>query len=68
MQKSEFKGRPTYKIKRKTSFKYPTYNDERFFPLARSISSSVNNEEQLSILDKSIVSILCSEFKSPGVN
>lgn len=62
--KSEFKGRPTYKIKRKTSFKYPTYTMKDFFHWLEVFSSSVNNEEQLSILDKSIVyQFLCSEFK-----
>jgi hypothetical protein len=62
--KSEFKGRHTYKMKRKTSFKYPAYTMKDFFHWLEVFSSSVNNEEQLSILDGSIVyQFLCSEFR-----
>ena len=62
--KSEFKGRPTYKMKRRTSFKYPAYTIRDFFHWMEVFSSSVNSEEQLAILDRSIVyQFLCSEFK-----
>jgi hypothetical protein len=62
--KSSFKGRNTYKMKRKTTFKYPTYTMKDFFHWLEVFSSSVNNEEQLAILDKSILyQFLCSEFK-----
>jgi hypothetical protein len=62
--KSEFKGRPTYKMKRRTSFKYPAYTMRDFFHWMEVFSSSVNSEEQLAILDRSIVyQFLCSEFK-----
>ncbi len=63
-QKSSFKDRPTYKIKRKTTFKYPQYTMKDFFHWLEVFSSSVNNEEQLAILDRSIVyQFLCAEFK-----
>lgn len=62
--KSEFKERPTYKIKRKTNFRYPTYTMKDFFHWLEVFSESINNDEQLAILDKSVVyQFLCSEFK-----
>lgn len=63
-KKSSFKDRPTYKIKRKTKFKYPAYTMKDFFYWLDVFSNSLNSEEQLILLDKSIVyQFLCSEFK-----
>lgn len=61
--KSSFKGRHTYKMKRKTIFKYPSYTMKDFFHWLEVFSSSINNEEQLTILDRSLLyQFLCAEF------
>jgi hypothetical protein len=46
--KSEFKGRPTYKIKRKTSFKYPTYTMKKMRP--------TNSKVTVRIIGSSVIS------------
>ncbi len=62
--KSTFKGRETYKLKRNTIFKYPAYTMKDFFHWLEVFSSSVNSDEQLALLDRSIVyQFLCAEFR-----
>ena len=62
--KSTFKNKPTYKIKKKTFQKYPYYSVKDFLFWLDTLSQASNSEEQLSILNSSLVyKFICSEFR-----